>query len=116
MIDLICSGVNGGMYPLGYAKPVPQPAMAERVGSRKIIPAMRMDDERLQLDHNLMVLRARGVDSGQLDAYAAGCKGMSPVPAYLDYVDYKNIFLLPAFHALVYGIGKSFLNFILEVS
>lgn len=108
-------GATGGMFPQGYAKPSPQEHLVSDEDASEVV-AVGVGDKCVQLSHDMMVLRGRGVEQGQLQPSLAGCTGLSPIVRHLDYVDYKNVFLLPAYHGLVYGLGKNFLNLILEVS
>ena len=106
------------MYPQGYGAPVRQDVLVERTDGTAggyVVPEMKVGDPRLQLSHEQHVARGKAVDEGKILASRAGCKGLSVVARFLSYVDCNNIFLLPAFHGLVYGLGKSFLNLILEV-
>jgi hypothetical protein len=43
-----------------------------------------------------------------------GCHGVSSIPRTLPYVSYNNVFLLPLVHALLHGVVKDFLRFILR--
>jgi hypothetical protein len=113
-------GPRGGMYPQGYVHATRQDIMVEQTEESAenggyTIPCMMFGDSRLQLTHEKHVARGKAVDNGQLDASRAGCKGLSIVAKYLSYVDYKNIFLLPAYHSLVYGLCKNFIALIFEV-
>ena len=106
---------NNGMYPQGYVTPVSIDVLAQRSNATTSglqVPKHKFGDPELQLSHEQMAARGRLVKSGDFNPSVAGCNGLSVVVEHLDYVDYRNIFVLPAFHGLLYGLGMGFLNLI----
>jgi hypothetical protein len=73
---------------MGYAFPAEQEIMAGRNPDGSYtgaIPKMYVNDARLQLTHEQMVIRGKLVEAGKLQASRAGCNGLSPVIRLLYY-------------------------------
>eukprot|EP00798_Chlamydomonas_sp_ICE-L_P009243 gene9243-16393_t len=70
----------------------------------------KVGDKRLQLSHDEQLQRGQRVVMELEDAKTAGCKGLCVLPLILPYVDYNNFFIVPAAHALLYGVVKSFVQ------
>ena len=62
----------------------------------------------LQLPDSLMHKRGRLVEERPELAETAGCTGLSPIPAALNYVSYSNVFVLPFAHTAFYGVVADF--------
>ena len=60
------------------------------------------------------MVRAQLVEDGVKLPEDVGCNGLSPIPDFLDYVDYSAIWVLPSAHMLLHGVGKSLWKFLLQ--
>ena len=74
-----------------------------------------MYDPQVKLTHEELMARAvlaeEAKQAGTWDATLHHCHGIS-VFAQLKYFDYKNFFIIPIFHALLYGVMKTFFGII----
>lgn len=73
---------------------------------------MYVGDKRLQLDIDQQRARGERVEAGAVPM-VEGCTGVSCLSS-LWYVDLSSIFVLPVAHALLYGVIKSFVEYILR--
>lgn len=114
-LRLLSASGNQHVYPTGYQTGVPQPARRGNPSGT----AMLVGDSRLQLTDAEQMARALRVSakSGTARKQAAsdeGCSGLSIIPQLLPYVSYKNVWVAPVIHMLLYGVVADFLRHILH--
>ena len=85
----------------------------KRGAQQTILPHLRnkflkVGAAELQLTDSMLHQRSRLVEERPELAEVAGCTGLSPIPAVLNYVSYSNVFVLPFAHTAFYGVVAGF--------
>jgi hypothetical protein len=112
----VFEGVSAGRgthYP-GYSEPHKFVRTARFEGQ-----SFLAGDETLFLNHTQQKARANVAEKAKrelreqgksFDPGVYGCKGQCVFVKYLDYVSYSSFFILPIYHAMLYGVCKDFWN------
>lgn len=104
------TGAGGNMfqYPMGYSTAAPQDLLHGGEG-------MFMNDPRLKLKAREIKHRAlSSVGASVAQRQKLGFKGCSILARKLPYVSYKSLWLVPVAHALLYGVAKGFVRYLLR--
>lgn len=104
------TGEGGTMfqYPMGFSKKASQDMLYGGQG-------MFMNDPRLKLKaREIMDKAIASVDASATQRKKLGFKGCSILARKLPYVSYRSLWLVPVAHALLYGVTKAFLRYMLR--
>jgi hypothetical protein len=107
----------GAMRFLGYSKEF----KFNKDGSLRFFDGAKLSDQEHRIrSATAEAFKALAEDTPQGKALlkkqlaALGCTGYGVFTKKLEYVNSKTLFVLPVWHALIYGIAKSFFNVIFE--
>ncbi len=121
-------GGNGYNYPAGYVKRTPikkyhlrrqhVPLTRQESSSKNPCPMVKCGEDRIVMTDDQQRERQEAAATSTLAANkvlgAYGVKGVDVFSKYLPYVSPTNLYLVPTYHCLLYGVTRKFWSQALE--